>query len=652
MAKLETITSQSKSVAIQFLEDKIGLYNDSIVVDLEQNLGWNDKEWGYVEKFIRLYTNLLNNENSQKTKTIGSLMTRFLNFANFAKCKSGKAFIHELHHAFTVPQEKVSLPDIAYLYSMVDYRELKDNLSDSGWAPPPSLISLKQSFSSCFIEVANNNSKLQTVTFSQFKKSQIGVQILPCADIIKYPVCKDYCTWHKNMIDKFNKDEFLTIMKYSLPHRKILLEPILSTEQKLAERLFGSKYIRKSFQMIAPMTMPIFCYQENKGFLGDDIGMAGKFCNDFFPTPTDDGICLTKNLDIKEVMNTNKQYDLLFEPHKQIPNTQNIKGGSLWSESTLVIYTDINFDLRQSYPRTHNQPGNEIQFQLSQHKEFPQMLWESKFNKYLTSTILENGNEYFFDVTPTGQIASSRYKSLDLKQRRCFTENEISENSIFKIYTEKNCKYECHVTLAMNFCHCIPWDFMTNITKKNECDVFGRTCFFNAIKNLTQSEVSQCIHCRKACDHITYSKKITKQNPIGSKGHTKYLIWKETGPSFQKIKWITGGMDAFMDFFLDNNNTITDKVLKNTFDSWVGIRNEYEKYNQKQIGKYENLIIIHLRFLNPEIDWIDTKYSLSDKFANFGGKFGIFAHLTGASLLALINICVILFKIVFSSIYY
>ena len=77
MAELKTITRQSKSVAIQFLEDKIGLYNDSIVVDLEQNLGYFDKEWGYVEKFIRLYTNLLNNKNSEKTKTIGSLMTRF-----------------------------------------------------------------------------------------------------------------------------------------------------------------------------------------------------------------------------------------------------------------------------------------------------------------------------------------------------------------------------------------------------------------------------------------------------------------------------------------------------------------------------------------------------------------------------------------------
>ena len=67
MAELETFTRQSKSVAIQFLEDKIGSYNDSIEVDLEQNLGYFDKEWGYVEKLIRLYTNLLNNENNQKT---------------------------------------------------------------------------------------------------------------------------------------------------------------------------------------------------------------------------------------------------------------------------------------------------------------------------------------------------------------------------------------------------------------------------------------------------------------------------------------------------------------------------------------------------------------------------------------------------------
>ena len=73
-----------------------------------------------------------------------------------------------------------------------------------------------------------------------------------------------------------------------------------------------------------------------------------------------------------------------------------------------------------------------------------------------------------------------------------------------------------------------------------------------------------------------------------------------------------------------------------------------DSYTLKRKKTYDTFIIINLRFMKPEIDWIDTKYTLMDKFANFGGKFGIFAQLTGCSLLALLNICIIFFKTICS----
>ena len=51
--------------------------------------------------------------------------------------------------------------------------------------------------------------------------------------------------------------------------------------------------------------MLVFCHEIETGFIGDKLkgmqwfGIPAKFCNDFFPTPTDLGLCMTRNLDIK-----------------------------------------------------------------------------------------------------------------------------------------------------------------------------------------------------------------------------------------------------------------------------------------------------------------------------------------------------------------
>ena len=76
----------------------------------------------------------------------------------------------------------------------------------------------------------------------------------------------------------------------------------LSTEKELAEKLFGKNRIKGLKHMTTPFPLPFICYNEKEGFVGDDLGMFAKACNEFFPTPTDQGICLTRNMDIKKVM--------------------------------------------------------------------------------------------------------------------------------------------------------------------------------------------------------------------------------------------------------------------------------------------------------------------------------------------------------------
>ena len=53
--------------------------------------------------------------------------------------------------------------------------------------------------------------------------------------------------------------------------------------------------------------------------VGDDLGMIAKACNEFFPTPTDQGICLTTNMDTKEIFFTPEKASdsSIFDSHLQ-----------------------------------------------------------------------------------------------------------------------------------------------------------------------------------------------------------------------------------------------------------------------------------------------------------------------------------------------
>ena len=82
-------------------------------------------------------------------------------------------------------------------------------------------------------------------------------------------------------------------------------------------------------------------------FTGDDIGLAANVCNAFFPTPTDVGLCLTKDLDIKTIVQSNDLLDYILEPELQSRSAGlKIEGGTYWTESTLILYTEAGNSLR------------------------------------------------------------------------------------------------------------------------------------------------------------------------------------------------------------------------------------------------------------------------------------------------------------------
>ena len=51
-----------------------------------------------------------------------------------------------------------------------------------------------------------------------------------------------------------------------------------------------------------------------------------------------------------------------------------------------------------------------------------------------------------------------------------------------------------------------------------------------------------------------------------------------------------------------------------------------------------------------EISLIDVKYTTMDRFASFGGNYGIFAEITGCSLLGLLSIVILTYKLLLNKV--
>ena len=579
------------------------------------------------------------------TRAVGSLFIK--NLQNYKdECEGGVNFTAQLHRIFTLPKQHLSLPYIASLYSLNDFRALAIDKEDYD-------VEFSELMKSCIQEVESNT--FGNHTTERFFKEEVNpwnyLEPSPCLEnTTKYKRCNDYCNWHKTYFKELNKNDFITLMKFSMPQRKLSLGST-QAEQDLAKRIFGNGITGNLKHTLAPFSLMLFCYQKNNGFMGDNIGIFAKVCNEFFPTPTDQGICLTQNMDVKQVMKTNKEYESLFEPNQQ-RSPYSVNDGTYLSKQTLAFYSGTGMDdfyeqfntIDQIDARDMKNKG-EIRLKFHQANQLPDLLEDNRLQSYFytSSLILKSGYEYEIKVMPKVIETTTAFKKMNLEQRKCKLSHEVEKNSIFKVYTQQNCKYECYVKEAESLCQCIPWDFMHQNEMAEECDIFGRTCFYNAMENISKSS-NLCNDCVKECDYITYDGIVIRE--------TKNKLF-EIKYSLTHRSKICTGEKFFCDYFWPQNGTnIVDKGLENFYNLIKG-ENEYPNYKlDLQDGLSEmakDLVIIHFRILEPEINVIDAKYSIDDKIANFGGNFGIFAEITGCSFLGMLNFLILLFKLFFSS---
>ena len=368
-------------------------------------------------------------------------------------------------------------------------------------------------------------------------------------------------------------------------------------------------------------------------------------------------------MEINDVIHIDEEYKTLFEPNLQRSGGKFVNVGTEESENVLAFFTGRHFSHSKFFPGSmffgHNEfrvlerkfgvrnKAAQVQLKFHQSKQLPHLFEDDKLQHSSSSMFLDRGMEYFIDVIPHMVKTTKAFQEMALIQRKCKLDHEVGMNSIFKLYTQKNCKYECNIKKAEEMCNCIPWDFLhQKYSLAKECDLFGRTCFYNAMEFVSKSRNYSrnfCKHCVKECDYTKFDGIITKQQKSPMADQSFF------GSIFFKIdeNRECHGEKVFCDFFWpDNGVNYTDKGLNNSFEVLKDTNKKGYEYEQFEMAR--DLVIVHFRIMEPQIDVMDAKYSTFDKIANFGGKFGIFTQVTGCSFLVMLNFLILLFKLIFS----
>jgi hypothetical protein len=335
---------------------------------------------------------------------------------------------------------QLNLMAISHLYTMMDFGQLgKMNLFS--FKNKYYLGGVPTDFQKCFTKVANSyyGNKDQ-----HGQKEAFFMEQTPCLNLSILDVCRPYCKWHKEIImqnDKLERSEFMSIMKHSLPQRKLEMPPLKEVEYSLANKIFGFVEEKIHSTELASMPLIIFCKNElDRKWHGDDIGMNVEFCHDFYSTPTDNGLCLTKNLNFKKLMDLSGDFQETYEFNdKDVPIK--IQGDRLKSQATFVINTNARHPIAKTFSRSDKEVNfgerykelGEVKMQIHSTNELPQIEPNPSQRVDMDSLTLVTGKEYFITVNPFGQKVTENFKELDFEHRKCLTKKEISYSSALKV---------------------------------------------------------------------------------------------------------------------------------------------------------------------------------------------------------------------------
>ena len=98
-----------------------------------------------------------------------------------------------------------------------------------------------------------------------------------------------------------------------------------------------------------------------------------------------------------------------------------------------------------------------------------------------------------FLITPTQIVSSESTMQLPPSKRICLFQHENNDLTLFKVYSQSNCMFECKLNMAYNKCHCIPWNYPHLNDSLNICDRFGKDCFEEYMSNSSMTKKCTCL---------------------------------------------------------------------------------------------------------------------------------------------------------------
>ena len=116
------------------------------------------------------------------------------------------------------------------------------------------------------------------------------------------------------------------------------------------------------------------------------------------------------------------------------------------------------------------------------------------------------GYETIFDIQPLEVVGTNDLRGISEEARDCRFSDEVNNDSIFKVYSQPSCEFECKMNEAREKCRCTPWNFPNapSISEPTICDLYGNSCFHSKMSEARV--VKKCIKkCPSDCEDVRFS---------------------------------------------------------------------------------------------------------------------------------------------------
>ena len=244
-----------------------------------------------------------------------------------------------------------------------------------------------------------------------------------------------------------------------------------------------------------------------------DVNGIPKTCSDFIPSFSNDGLCLTRNGhkidDLFKHTNRMTTFNKTFLSATSNPMVERISKKQ--SEYHFTFIVDANRYNNFKKGRYWNVTSYE-KIKIGIHS--PQEVADIRgwYNKIVS---VATGHITTIKVKPSQQQSEDSIKELPVSDRKCRFEDENTDLSSMKTYTNVHCLLDCKMKFAEKVCGCRPWDYpdaeYENFTQVNTriCDFFGSSCFD---KILRQDSSPGCDEdCVPGCNKVSYSIDISEK---------------------------------------------------------------------------------------------------------------------------------------------